>query len=228
MAAYYDICEQGDLLLQFSDRELGALVRALILYRGGSDPGPDSMPYNVRAVFAAERMRIDRAEEWKAQVSRVRQEAIRKRWRKQMNSNEYKCIEMNTNEEKQPPLSTPIADPPDISPYGENIHPRKGGESGRCPKKRFVKPAVEAVREYCESRQNNVDAGEFCDFYDSKGWLIGKTPMKDWRAAVRTWERSKKNAPEGFRKGGRVLPSMDKRPEFELTQRGLGGLKYGN
>lgn len=58
--------------------------------------------------------------------------------------------------------------------------------------KKFVKPTVDEVEAYCIERNNNVDAEAFVDFYDSKGWLIGKNPMKDWKAAVRTWERKNK------------------------------------
>ena len=60
-------------------------------------------------------------------------------------------------------------------------------ESGRV----FTPPSVEQVREYCSSRGNSVDAESFVDFYESKGWMVGKNKMKDWKAAVRTWERSR-------------------------------------
>ena len=53
----------------------------------------------------------------------------------------------------------------------------------------FIPPSVEQVRAYCASRHNNVDAEAFVDFYSSKGWMIGKNKMKDWKSAVRTWER---------------------------------------
>ena len=55
--------------------------------------------------------------------------------------------------------------------------------------KRFVKPTFEEVDTYCCQRNNSVDAQAFIDFYESKGWKVGNTPMKDWKAAVRTWER---------------------------------------
>lgn len=55
----------------------------------------------------------------------------------------------------------------------------------------FRPPTTEEVREYCRSRNNAVDPEEFVDFYTSKGWLVGKVKMKDWKAAVRTWERSR-------------------------------------
>lgn len=60
----------------------------------------------------------------------------------------------------------------------------------------FQKPSLEDVREYCISRSNKVDPEQFFNFYESKGWIIGKSPMKDWRAAVRTWEKREKEIPQ--------------------------------
>ena len=54
---------------------------------------------------------------------------------------------------------------------------------------RFTPPSVEEVSAYCRERRNSVDAQRFVDFYASKGWKVGKEAMKDWKAAVRTWER---------------------------------------
>lgn len=54
---------------------------------------------------------------------------------------------------------------------------------------KFQKPSVEEVREYCQSRGNGIDAETFINFYESKGWVVGKSPMKDWKAAIRTWEK---------------------------------------
>lgn len=58
--------------------------------------------------------------------------------------------------------------------------------------KRFVKPTLEEVKEYCSSRKNNIDAQQFIDFYESKGWKVGNQSMKDWKACVRTWEQRNK------------------------------------
>ena len=57
----------------------------------------------------------------------------------------------------------------------------------------FVKPTIIDIKEYCKERKNNVDAETFFDFYESKDWLIGKNKMKDWKACVRTWEKSRNN-----------------------------------
>lgn len=61
---------------------------------------------------------------------------------------------------------------------------------------RFVKPTVEEIKTYCQERNNRVNPDDFFNFYESKGWLIGKSPMKDWKAAVRTWERNNFNQPK--------------------------------
>ena len=55
--------------------------------------------------------------------------------------------------------------------------------------KRFQKPTAEEIDAYCKERGNGIDARKFYDFYESKGWVVGKSPMKDWKAAVRTWEQ---------------------------------------
>lgn len=57
------------------------------------------------------------------------------------------------------------------------------------PLARFSPPTVDEVAAYCRERENAVNAQRFLDFYAAKGWRIGKEPMKDWRAAVRTWEQ---------------------------------------
>lgn len=58
--------------------------------------------------------------------------------------------------------------------------------------KRFAPPSVKDVRAYCEERKNGVDPEAFVNFYESKGWMIGKNKMKDWKACVRTWERKER------------------------------------
>ena len=68
---------------------------------------------------------------------------------------------------------------------------------------RFQKPSIDEIRQYCSSRNNSVDPEQFFNFYESKGWTIGKSPMKDWRAAVRTWEKREKEIPQRKRESRR-------------------------
>ena len=58
--------------------------------------------------------------------------------------------------------------------------------------KRFSPPTVDEVRAYCQERNNGVDPESFVAFYASKGWKIGQSPMKDWKQAVITWEKRRK------------------------------------
>lgn len=57
----------------------------------------------------------------------------------------------------------------------------------------FKKPSINDVELYCIERNNKIDAISFVNFYESKGWMVGKNKMKDWRACVRTWEMRAKN-----------------------------------
>lgn len=67
---------------------------------------------------------------------------------------------------------------------------RTGSEASPSPvSKKFNKPSLEEVRAYCKERGNTINPQSFIDFYVSNGWKVGKNAMKDWRAAVRTWEQ---------------------------------------
>lgn len=58
-------------------------------------------------------------------------------------------------------------------------------------KKVFVPPTLDEIKTYCLERKNNVNADKWLSFYESKGWMVGKNKMKDWKAAIRTWEEDK-------------------------------------
>ena len=60
--------------------------------------------------------------------------------------------------------------------------------------KRFKKPTIDEVKEYCIERGNNINPEIFIDFYESNGWKVGKNSMKDWKASLRTWEKNSTNS----------------------------------
>jgi hypothetical protein len=82
----------------------------------------------------------------------------------------------------------------------EANEPKESKGKERKDKKRFEKPTAQQVAEYAKSILYNVDGQSFLDFYESKGWLIGKSPMKDWKAAVRNWKA--RNQKEATTQGG--------------------------
>lgn len=85
-----------------------------------------------------------------------------------------------------------------------DIEDKKENKKENQDRKRgaFTPPTVEEVAAYCRERNNSVDPQRWRDFYASKGWMIGKNPMKDWKAAVRTWEKpkQKESAAGGYRR----------------------------
>ena len=88
----------------------------------------------------------------------------------------------------------------------------KGESIARGGKPRFTPPTVDEVRDYCDERHNNVNAERFVDFYESKGWRVGSQPMKDWRAAVRTWEN------RDDRPGQAEKPKRSSNPFFDMLK----------
>ena len=94
------------------------------------------------------------------------------------------------------PSGIPMVDPDKISLDKSSI-----GEisiEGVAPennKKRFCPPSVSEVKEYCLENDYPIDPDHFVDYYNTNGWKVGRNPMKDWRAAVRTWVRNTKRAP---------------------------------
>lgn len=75
----------------------------------------------------------------------------------------------------------------------KEIH--SSAKSTTTKRKRFEKPSISDIKQYCIERNNNVNAEQFYDYYESNGWKVGKNSMKDWKAAVRTWERSEYRKP---------------------------------
>lgn len=99
------------------------------------------------------------------------------------------------------------------------------GNSDESPSKktvtRFVPPTVEEVQAYCNERGNRVNPEAFVDFYSAKGWMVGKNKMKDWKAAVRTWEKSE-NRPTGNARPVQPKPYSNPALDYvrELERRG--------
>lgn len=103
----------------------------------------------------------------------------------ELNRNELNRIEMKRSEMECTP-----------SP----AKPEEGTHS-----KHFVKPTLDEIKNYCLERNNGINAERFLDYYEAKGWKVGNSPMKDWKAAVRTWEQ-KNETPHYAPSPGRILP----------------------
>lgn len=91
----------------------------------------------------------------------------------------------DTNKSNTKELNTDISNTDYV--MGETPDKNKNSTAGR-KKSKFVKPSVDEIRDYCIERGNNIDPLKFFNYYESKGWYVGKSPMKDWKACVITWE----------------------------------------
>ena len=93
----------------------------------------------------------------------------------------------------------------------KNIKDNREGKSGKS-EKRFSPPSIEEVDSYIREKGYTVDAERFVNFYESKGWYVGKNKMKNWRAAVATWQKE-----DNKRNGINQQRSCDKRRGTEAT-----------
>ena len=158
-----------------SDSELGRLFRAL-------------MEYNITGEKAQLNGREETAFDFISEDIDAAKERYADKCRK-LKGNASKAIATNCHQM--------VAIDPQTKNKKQNNNPLTPyeGESESAPKpKTFTPPTPEEVNAYCQERNNGIDGNEFVDFYQSKGWLVGKSKMKDWKAAVRTWEKSRKQA----------------------------------
>lgn len=157
---------------KLSDQEVGRLFRALMSYHAtGIEPelaGRESIAFD----FIKED--IDKTE---------------KAYAAKCEKNRQNRLATNVDERERPITNV------DERPQNKNIKEKENIKettlkgSKEKPLARFTPPTVEEVADYCKERGNRVNAQRFVDFYAAKGWKIGQNPMKDWKAAVRTWEQ---------------------------------------
>ena len=179
--------EYLDEMADLTDAEFGRLARALLVYsRTGEFPALNG---NERLFKRRVIMQEDRAQESYVQVveknrangklgGRPRKPTETQNNPKKPNETQKTQIEIEIESE----INTPL-------PNGN-----KGSKAATPPTRetRFSPPSLDEVQAYIAERGSAVDAQQFIDFYASKGWMVGKNRMKDWKAAVRTWEKRRK------------------------------------
>lgn len=96
----------------------------------------------------------------------------------------------------------------------DNIKERLSKESPKKVTSTFRAPSVDEVREFSKTlpEGEHIDANEFCDFYASKGWMVGKNQMRDWQAAVRRWAR------ENERRKSTTQPLRRERSDYSVNE----------
>ena len=185
-----------DYFREYDDESIGAIVRAMLAYRkNGEQPkfeGPE------RFIWPAIQRDIDESIKAQEAASNVYRENGKKGGRPPKTSGFWETKE---NQKNQSGFLETKKSQGQGQGQGQGVISRA---------KRFTPPTLAEVQSYVAERQSPVDPQGFIDFYESIGWLVGKTPMKDWKAACRNaekWERWANKAPQ-IRPGGDVFAEM--------------------
>ena len=191
--------EYLDEMADLTDAEFGRLARALLVYsRTGEFPALNG---NERLFKRRVIMQEDRAQESYVQVVEKNrangQLGGRPRKPRETNRNPDKPTETQNNPQKpRETQKTQIEIESEIKTEINTPLPNgnKGSKAATPPTRetRFSPPSLDEVQAYISERGSAVDAQQFVDFYASKGWMVGKNRMKDWKAAVRTLEKRRK------------------------------------
>lgn len=186
---YYEYEEQLSIL---SDEELGQLIRAIFKYEKNNEIPKFTGVLQIAFLFIKGNLDRDREKYDKRCETSANNGKLGGRPPK-----EKPNLKPNKN------LKKPKKADNDIDNDNDNeidIDNDKDNKKEKIKRKVFQKPTVEEINQYCTERGNKVDPQRFFDFYESKGWKVGKEPMKDWKACVRTWEKNKSNTSQSVQR----------------------------
>ena len=176
----------GAAIEKMSNEQAGELIKAIYAYQ----KDPDAVPEDPALAFVFEliKQQLDADSQRYKEACAARSKAGKKGGRPKANASDRK--QMVSEESKKSKCFSEKAKKAD-NEYDNDL---KENTIDGVKEKRFAPPTLENVSEYCrEMGYTNVDAERFIDFYTSNGWMVGKNRMKDWKAAVRNWDRREKN-----------------------------------
>ena len=149
----------------------------------------------AKAMFTVMRPVMDAASaRYEASVANGKKGGRPKKENLEKPSNNLKGLETENLEKPSPNLNDNVNDNDNVN---VNVNDKVTEiRAAKPPRTRFTPPSIDEVKAYCLERGNGVDAERFIDYYNANGWRVGKNAMKDWKAAVRTWEKN------GYGNGG--------------------------
>lgn len=207
---YTELADDFEML---TDQEAGIVIKAVFEYtKTGTVPAFEDR--TLQLVFNHIKSTIDRnSEKWETKKERRSQAGkagAEQRWKHQEQNNAIATDDMAKMANDANAINRMAKMANDSNAINEmanmavsvnananvnaNVNASVREEEPKAPARhRFVKPTVEEIREYCESENFKADPQQIWDFYESKGWKVGSSPMKDWQAAVRNWEKRDRN-----------------------------------
>lgn len=176
-----------------SDEDAGRLIKAVFAHEDGEAAALEGA---LRGIFVLVTNQLDRDRAKYEETCAANRERAQMRWNRadtgSIPADAGACPRMPADADTDTDTETDKDTEMDKESLSLRGKPRTHTSSSPS---RFQKPSVDDVKAYCIERSNSVDAERFVDFYSSKGWMVGRSPMKDWRAAVRGWEKDARAAP---------------------------------
>ena len=178
----------GAAIEKMNNEQAGELIKAIYAFQKNPDVVPEDPA--IAFVFEIIKQKLEEDNKRYEEVCAARSEGGKKGGRPKANASDKK--QMVSEESKKSKCFSEKAKKADND--NEYDNDLKENTLEGVKEKRFAPPTLENVSEYCrEMGYTNVDAVCFIDFYTSNGWMVGKNRMKDWKAAVRNWDRREKN-----------------------------------
>lgn len=164
----------ADLFMDLPDELAGQLVKAVLAYTFKGEDAKTGNPA-LDAAMTMMRNKLDEdGDKYRTKVERIAQARAEKK----------KQAENSMKSDSNQSGIKSVSDSVSVS-VSDSVVPTVLNKRDRA----FRPPSLDEVRDYCLERHNGIDPEQWYDFYASKGWMIGKNKMKDWKAAVRTWEK---------------------------------------
>lgn len=191
--------EYRTTMSNLTDAEFGRLIRWLLDYSTTGRPAPLSGREAILCPMV--QYREDQFQASFEEMDKVRSESAKKaasaRWARKEAATVCESMPTDASACEGMPMDASDANNKTKTKANTktktNISPSTDGRDNSAA--RFVPPTAEEVHAYARERQSPVDPERFRDFYAAKGWMVGKSPMKDWKAAFRNWERDEPPAP---------------------------------
>lgn len=173
------------LVLNMDPEQAGLLFKAVYQYQeDGTEPETTSSIYPIfclmKAKFEEDDETYQKTCEKNKRIADEREVTRSHQTSPDITRRHQKSPEVTRSHQTSPQTTDTDTDTDNDNDIKREGEPRKRGP--------FTPPTVEEVKSYCQERKNGVDAERFVDFYSSKGWMVGKSKMRDWKASVRTWE----------------------------------------
>ena len=182
-----------ELFDELSDETAGKLIKHILKYVNDKDPISNDPFVKVAFIPIKKQLKrdLEKYEEKREQWSVAgKKSAEARRLKREQTLNDVPTD--STNVKTVPTDSTVNVNDNVNVTVNDNVNVSVIKETNTEKTKRFIPPSYNEVDIYCFERANGIDAQHFIDHYTSNGWMVGKNKMKDWKSAVRNWERTKK------------------------------------